>query len=484
MKKRVGIMLILLAAGISVMSQNERDAFRYAQYSPTGTARYSSLAGSMGAFGADFSCLSAGNPAGIGLFKRFEFTLTPFLSYNNISADYNGEKINREKYKFGINNLGIVLAGFIDTVSGWKAIQFATGLNNLARYDGNSMVLGTNDGITNFFNAIANQANGTKYNSLTGFMSAAWVHYLIDTLNGNDNYFTPVHALLNQQQLRESSGYLNEYVFSLGGNYDDKLFLGATLGVPFFNYYQRTTYTESRNPFYDSLIVYDEFRSKASGINLKLGIIYQPFQYLRLGAAFHTPTFYPKVKETFQTTFEVWNIPIDSSFYDINYGEDEIGGFNYQLRTPYHAMANIAFIYKNRGFVNVDYEYVDYATSNMQSDSYNFLSENRSINQNYRGTHIIRAGGELNLSPVVLRLGYAYSSNPYSRDIEKDGSCHTISGGIGFKTKTFFADFAYMYKFTHDKDVFYEHSLLNPYTSLITNQFFALTLGWKLGKNN
>ena len=486
MKKQIGIMLILLATGLSAIAQNERDAFRYAQYSPTGTARYTSLAGSMGAFGSDFSGLSAGNPASIGLFKRFEFTLTPSLSCNRNSSVYNGEEQNGVNYKFSLNNLGLIFIIGSPSETKWKKIHFATGLNNLARYDGTTIVSGLNDGniegTTNFFDYVASSANGTPFTSLDGFAGDAFYCWLIDTIPGTYNqYYSRVGDHFNQELIRESSGSLNEYVFSFGGNYDDKLFIGGTLGIPFFNYHQKATYTESRNAFYDTLVIYDEFRSKATGFNLKLGIIYQPIEYLRLGATFYTPTIYPKVQESYQYLIDVLGVePVPDSIYNLYGGSEDIGRFNYQLRTPYHAMASVAFIYKSLGFINVDYEYVDYTTSDLQSNSYNFGNENKNIKNFYRGTHTIRAGLELFLSPVALRLGYAYSSNPYN-NVERDGSRQIISGGIGIKGKILFADLAYSYRFTKDNDVFYADPSINPYTNQITNHFFSLTLGCKIG---
>jgi len=496
MKKQVGIMLILLAVGINVKAQNEKDAFRYAQYSPIGTARHSALAGSMGAYGADFSGLSAGNPGGIGLFKRMELTITPSFSYSKIFSQYNDEVRNGVDDKVSLNNLGVVFAVSAPSKSKWKSMQFATGLNNLARYNGTSITFAPNkgniNGTTNFFDYVAARSNGSDYRLLEnvailgikGIALDAWNYILIDSISGKNNqYGSMVGDNFNQMQIKESRGYLNEYVFSFGGNYDDQLFVGATIGIPFFNYYQGTIYTESRNTFYDSLIVFDEFSSRAIGVNLKLGIIYQPIKCLRIGAAFHTPTRYPNVAETYQSSFDIWGTR-DSISYDIS-RESGRGDFDYQLTTPYRAMANIAFIYKSKGFINVDYELTDYSTSQFQSKSsrsYQFIDENKNIKKYYGITHTVRIGGELNLSPIALRLGYAYSSNPYNKNkVEKDGSIHSVSAGIGIKGKIFFADFAYIYRFSEDKDVFYEHESINPYTNQIVNQFFALTLGCKIG---
>ncbi|HSH66758.1 MAG TPA: hypothetical protein VLB84_13425, partial [Bacteroidia bacterium] len=50
-------------------SQNDIDAMRYSQLTFGGTARFNSMAGSMGALGGDISTLSF-NPAGIGIFRK------------------------------------------------------------------------------------------------------------------------------------------------------------------------------------------------------------------------------------------------------------------------------------------------------------------------------------------------------------------------------------------------------------------------------
>ncbi|MDR1181825.1 MAG: hypothetical protein LBL13_07585, partial [Bacteroidales bacterium] len=99
----------------------------------------------------------------------------------------------------------------------------------------------------------------------------------------------------------------------------------------------------------------------------------------------------------------------------------------------------------------------------------------------YKGTHNVRAGVEINLTPVAFRLGYSYTSNPY-KNVDKDGTTHVIAAGIGFKTRYFFMDFAYRYRILKDKSVLYTASNINPYNTELVNQQFALTLGWKIGR--
>ena len=493
MKLKYIAIIALWMFGLSVVAQNETDAFRYAQYSPTGSARYIGTAGSMGGFGADFSVLSANNPAGIGLFKRTEITFTPALSYDKITADYNGQSTSGSKYNFGLNNLGFVFV--VPLSSKWKSFQMATGYTNLARYNSYSYVKGPNytafDNASTYFDVVAASLSGTHFNNISednGLGFYGWLAqarnggYFVDTIPGKSDQYAADNEFLNQKQTRETKGYLNEYVFSGGANYDDKLFLGVTIGIPFFNYTQKTTYTESANYYYDSLTYYDEFQAKGAGVNLKLGVLYQPVDFLRFGLSFHTPTLYNKVKESYKSQTDVRNFYVDdTTVYNLNVN-DGVGHFEYQLITPYHIMGNLAFLFGKHGFVNLDYEYVDYATSNLQSPDYGFDSENNSIKQYYKGVHNIRIGGEVNLSPVAFRLGYAFASNPYVAELDKNGTVHTISAGVGFKTRYFFMDFAYRYRLYKDKDIFYDAGSLNPYTTKNVNNLFALTFGWKIGK--
>jgi hypothetical protein len=497
MKKQYIAIVALWFIGGAAVAQNERDAFRYAQYSPTGTARYSALAGAMGSFGADFTALSANNPAGIGLYKRMELALTMAVPYNSISSTYNGETTIGTKSDINWNNIGMVFT--FKTNSKWKMVQFGTGFNNLARYRGTSVVSGLNigkkydindvdkigqRGSTNFFDYVAeNSYENPDY--LKWISDVAYNYFLMDPYS-NDAYSPRViNDDFRQRQEKIRDGALNEYIFTLGGNYDDKLFLGATLGVPFFNYNEKTTYTEIRESFNDTLgysyfRYYEQFKSNATGINLKLGVIYQPVNFLRIGTAFHTPSWYPNVKESSEEgyNFESLYQPLDSLYYDVS-ELSPINRFNYQLTTPYRAMANVAFLFKKYGFINLDYEFTDYSTSTMQSNAYNFSVENNATRKYYQPTHTARIGGEVNLSPLSLRLGYSFTSNPYKKSANIDGTRHTISGGVGLKGKTFFADFAYMYRFTNDKDVFYDAASINPYSSSLVNQVFALTLGMK-----
>lgn len=484
-KLNTALLGILIFSFFNAFSQDETDAFRYSQLSPTGTARFSSLAGSMGGFGADFSTLSS-NPAGIGVYKRSEFTFSPSLYRAKTNSNYNGSKGEDFKFNFNIGNLGAV---FVAPVAKKWFFQFGTGINRLNNYNNRYKIKGTNEGsiantttsITDYF---ARMSNGINDSNLTGLSEWVYQSWLIDNDTSHPNlnqYISHIDGrTVNQRKIINSSGSANEYVFSAGANYNDKVFIGATIGLPFFSYTNSYTYSETLP---DSLYSETAFRSleenytlssRATGINFKLGILYQPFDFIRFGVAFHTPTFYNNIREYYSSDFTTRR---EGYSFD-NYKVD--GKFDYTLTTPYRVLGDIAFIMGKYGFINLHYNFTDYSTMQLFSRYYDFDIENENISNYYQAVHSLGIGGELNLSPVSIRLGYMYSSNPFKPEVNNDGSYHLITGGIGIRTDHFFTDFAYVHKFYYDKSVFYDTPNSSIVDTKIMNQHFILTFGIKI----
>src|SRR5512137_1242887 len=106
MKKIVSLSAIIFLTISGLFAQNVDDALRYSQIFYTGTARFMSMGGAFTALGGDLSTLSQ-NPAGIGVFRSSEISLSPQLFYNNTSASFNG--ISKDYlYNFNLGQAGIV----------------------------------------------------------------------------------------------------------------------------------------------------------------------------------------------------------------------------------------------------------------------------------------------------------------------------------------------------------------------------------------
>ncbi|MCD8569275.1 MAG: hypothetical protein LRY50_13490 [Geovibrio sp.] len=108
--KYVSLALVLIAvSAFDAGAQNENDALRYGRYYYTGTARYASMSGAFGAFGSDISNL-ANNPAGLGVYRKSQFTLTPGVSVNSTKSTFQNETSQDSRSSFNLANMGFVFS--------------------------------------------------------------------------------------------------------------------------------------------------------------------------------------------------------------------------------------------------------------------------------------------------------------------------------------------------------------------------------------
>jgi len=87
---------------------------------------------------------------------------------------------------------------------------------------------------------------------------------------------------------------MNEIVISLAGNFNDQFYIGGTIGIPIIRYYEQSTYREvdiDTISTFKSLSLNEDISTVGSGVNFKLGMIFKPVEFVRLGAAVHTPLF-------------------------------------------------------------------------------------------------------------------------------------------------------------------------------------------------
>ena len=121
--------LFLSAFSLPVLAQNESDALRFSQTYSGGTARSLSLSGAFGALGGDPSSLSI-NPAGIGVYRASEFTLTTGVNYDRVTSTYLN-KYEDYKYKLNISNLAYVYTYNTNNRNGWISASFGVAYNRL-----------------------------------------------------------------------------------------------------------------------------------------------------------------------------------------------------------------------------------------------------------------------------------------------------------------------------------------------------------------
>jgi len=482
---------IITMLQICIFAQNEVDALRFSETDWQGSARFMGAGRAFGAVGAEFSALNL-NPASIGLYKKSEVSFTPMTisAYKN-SSGYNDTETPAQTVRYSLNSAGIVLALPGISSSLWKKFQIGFGYNRINNYNTVFSIEGRNAGST-IGSAYAKDAEGLDirdiiYTSIwNDEMYYAYEYWLI-TPKPESN--TSYDGTYKGKDFRHSStvkrvGGNDEMVFSFGTNYDDKLFLGVTLGIPFFNFTENRTFEEVNDITkltynFQKITFEDKLNVRSTGINLKLGVIYQPVDFFRVGFAFHTPTYYGNVKDYLEReiNYSKWEKDTLNNPIYFKDGIKYVNKFNYSLTTPLRAMVNMAFFIAKQAFISAEYEITDYSMANMYSVDYNFSKENKTVQQMYGACHTARIGAEMNVSPVfAIRAGYNYTSSPFKNNIN-DGSKHYASAGFGFRTKYFYGDFAYAFTICKEKYWMYDAEFVNA----VNNRFITHRIMMSMG---
>jgi hypothetical protein len=477
-----GIAILLNLCTHSVNAQNEDDALRYALTRFGGTARSTAMGGAFGALGSDFSSMTI-NPAGVGLYRKSEVTFSPALGSTNTRSEYFGQESTDGRFQFSLSNLGMVIAGTKESKSNkWKGGGLAIGYNRLANFN-NRMIMQGNNMNSSLADVYKFEAQGLDPANLPAFgTNLAWNTYLIDTLNGS--YISNMPSNINKTQIKniERRGGMGETVVSMGGNYDNKLFLGGTLGFQKIRFEEESSYSE--NPV-DTIVdirgftVNNFLNTQGNGINIKFGAIYMPAPFVRIGAAIHSPTVF-SMQDSYSTSMST-SFTDGSTFNagnDANGGAD-IGNFDYRYISPFRAVGSLAFIIGKYGLISADYEYLDYREARFRAIGYSFIEQNNIIRDKYRAVGNLRVGSEIRLNPFSIRFGYALYASPF-KDQSLMSDQQFFTGGFGYRTESFFADISYVRNVFNERHFLYNSSF-NPTPSQnnITSGNIVGTIGFR-----
>jgi hypothetical protein len=471
-------------------AQTEIDALRYSRNDIVGTARFSAMAGAYGALGADFTTLSY-NPAGIGFYQFSELTFTPSIGNVVATSYFGGGRNEDEKFNSNFSNFGYVVSSPLNG-SEWKRLNFAVGYNRTANYKTRTYISGYNSTSSMVENFLS-KASGDIISALNPEHAelAFWTDLIDlennDTVNDwykydNGQYISHVNGESNKKQEKEisSTGFSGEYVFSVGTSYEDRIYLGATIGMPRIDYYEKSTYTESeletinladtsvRLDYFD---YNEELSVTGKGFNLKIGVIARLNDWIRLGGAYHSPTYYNMEEDYSKSIIAVWNDRVESE----QFPKDLPAYFDYELRTPWKAIGSVAINIKKKGLITADIEIIDYASAKFNSDNYKFSNENDVINSLYTKATNIRLGGEMKYKPFRIRAGYALYGSPYKDNAELDRKSYTF--GLGVDKGHFIVDFAYVFSEGNDEHFMYSSDLVDAANIITTSHNFLFTLG-------
>lgn len=411
-----------------------------------GTARSAAMAGAMTSLGADASSMSI-NPAGMGMYRSNEIVFTPMMTFSRAksnAAAFEGNSKNR----FGIGNFSMV-AKLRESSTGVTAINMGIAYNRLADFNykysfatqgtaGSSSIAdifagqlaagqitstqlkGNYDGAGYF---MWDRFDPTYWGAILGYKTGlindsngGWGRDMIGSAAGVDGYTTV-----------ESKGSAGEWVWSLGMNFGSKFYLGFSLGAATINRERHIYYGEGYSYTADPALNYqmEHFnydqvaKMKGTGVNFKIGAIYRPVESLRIGVAFHTPTYY-SVTYSYQggMTSEIKaNNNVDDYKLDSNgyirppFSEETVvlvddGDYSWSYTSPTRLMFGVSYTIAKQLILSVDYERDWYNSMRLKDSPYGALYKGY-IKDTFKGSNTVRAGAEWRFIPqMAVRMGY------------------------------------------------------------------------------
>lgn len=480
MKRLVLVFSLIATVGFS---QNINDALLFSGENIHGTARYTAMGGAFGALGGDFSAINI-NPASSGVFKSSLLTGTLAVSGSSNDAEYFGTRTNESTSDIAISQLGgAFVMNNTKEGAGWNKFVIAFNYQQAQNFDKQYFISGkSNNSISSYF---LSQANGLQFQDLQilpgeyieeaylNIASAYGYQYqqaflgyyggVIDPVDpadpANTMYVgTGAFTTVNQDYFYTNSGSNSKFNLNLATQYKDVLYLGMSLNGNFLYSERITSIKETGYDASSSLdfVTFDNIlKTTGGGFSLQVGAIGKVGKILRLGASFHSPTWYVLTDELSQR--------INSNLADVDIGfinENQVTIFeNYKLRTPAKLTGSAAVIFGKQGLLSIDYHYKDYNNIKMRSDS-GFANTNANISNNLIGTSSVNLGGEYRIQKWSLRAGYRFEESPYkNKEIMDDLTGYSLGFGYNFGRSKI--DFAYSQSNQDTSHQLYDTGLTN-----------------------
>jgi len=491
-KHIIGLTTIGLIMSMSSQAQSEIDALTLAQSQSGTTALSMGMGGAGGSMGGDLNAISI-NPAGIGVYRKQELTITPIIKVNNVRSDVEDFRANKGSGGFYIGSTGLIITHKPKN-NGWRNVNMGFTINTTNQYRAKELTQFENysSSVTDIF---ADDAyyNGITQNRIPPYGFLGYQGYLID----NDYYsIVPVAQGLEQRKHTLYTGNTREYSFTLGGNYMEKVMLGVSANIVSTRYDRDMQYSEddmsnNNDNNFRYLDLLESTYTDAIGFNAKFGAIFMPSRNFRLGLALHTPTWMAMDDfMDYKLTSHTENFKYDLGGSDtdpISVAQpDQPYSYTYTYRTPMKFVVSATAL-GSLGMLTADYEYSDYSTMKYRmSDDVAYENYiNDKIANTFTATHTIRVGGELVLNRLFLRAGGAYSTSPYQSDLNLDGGeRYDLTAGFGFRLNALVIDFGYRHSVNTRFQNMYNVNSNGVYNPLISSQYntnyLSMTLGFKI----
>ncbi len=555
-------------------AQSVPSAYSISQQDLRGTARFMSMAGAFGALGGDLSTLGQ-NPGGIGIYRSNEIGFTVGLDMIGSKATSGGFSNTENMTRFNLNNIGGVFTMKLPG-SVMPNLNFGFTYNKGAsfnrRYKG--LIPNLQTSMSNYIAGISNAYdlneadvsygdNYDPYNPPVGTRTVPWLAVLgyygfLTTPEVRSDESTDWYGQFGDGTSGvgafdvEERGSVDEYNIALGGNINNVVFWGMDFDITSLDYRISSVWSESLDNAYvynpntervgrmqADWSLYDNYRLNGTGFSYRLGVIVKPIQELRLGLAFHTPTYY-NLNETYYDTHLDYDYPFPTKDNSTWANDGYSAGNSFNFSTPWRVIASMAGVIGNKLIVSADYEWNGYKHMKYsEADNYGYYDPwydwdnpwewgdwygapsrsradngspradymnandfaNSIIKKVYRDTHTFRIGAEFRVLPSFsVRAGYSYTTSPVTTEVKDyrvdvpgtgimsnyslDNQTQHVTCGVGYKHKGFYLDLAYVYKYTSSEYFPFSPDISNPASAVRSKLEFnkssiALSMGYK-----
>ena len=271
--KKTAITILLSLAAVASYAQTAYDALMFSENNYEGTARSVAMGNAFTALGGDLGAVTI-NPAGSAVAGYSQVTITPSLTfttnttkgvspYTDGSLPYFQREMKAKMTNLDLPNIGVTYNYKTNRTSGVKNITFGFMVNQTNSWDEDIYANGTNS-TTSFMGAVAADAsiNGylaadlaaeDAYSFLPWKAVTAYQSGMISTFGGYDDQYVGASELIFQNSAtgdteitiggpleqtygRRVEGGKYDYIFNIGANISDFVYIGANLGLTTIEY--------------------------------------------------------------------------------------------------------------------------------------------------------------------------------------------------------------------------------------------------------
>lgn len=371
-----------------------------------GSAKYNAMAGSMGALGGDVSAI-VGNPASLGVFITSSVSGTLSINKAKTTSSFSNDGQTYSLSNANLGQLGGVAVFETSRLSSWKFVN-----------------LGVNYSNKNIEEYIETPGNSAYKFSDTNLQDSSG-----NTITGT---FT------SQGHAYNRTGNVTNMNIALGGNYENKLYVGGSLNFKGARIEQYDSGKLSLDIDNNTNYYFDKqstpYSENSNGFSLSAGVIGKVNNNLRLGLSLESPTWWSLSRVYTEVLKD------NLGYYAGTYTEGR------NLTTPMKATLSGAFVANKNFALNVDY------TLGLTKPKYKVEGPaetqlNNFFNSDYKNLSELKVGGEYRYNNFRLRAGYGIANSPFEKVSGYNdlyiGKRETLGLGIGFDFNSFYVDASY-----------------------------------------